>query len=266
MRHQDGGPRRRVRSSLETSDVEEARTRRDWLFAALGRPGRSRRVAGDEPSSSPSYRTSSISRPAVARSGSEAMEEAHLSSSPPPRLLDVEGWRGFPVPHLWEPFHPDLSVRLDLSRGACVNCQFFEEYGTDSLDEALGKLAQMIMVRMMYSALPADRIADVESTVDPELLGGPWQLAPARHLFANELCWSLGRRGRAAPHRIERADRSTLWRGTHACHAFFMIERDWYAGPFRLIGGGASSVDCAGPGRCCGTGCAGGWSDDLGSE
>ena len=172
------------------------------------------------------------------------MKEAHPSSPPPPRLLDVEGWRGFPVPHLWEPFHPDLSVRLDLSRGACVNRQFYEEFGTNSLDEALEKLAQMTETRLLYHALPADRIAEVERTVDPELLGGPWQLTPGRHLFAYELCWPLGRRGRDAPRRIERADRSPLWDGTYACHAFFIIERDWYAGPFRLTVGGASSEDC----------------------
>ena len=34
--HLDGTRKRRVRCSLETNDVEEARTRRDRLFAALG--------------------------------------------------------------------------------------------------------------------------------------------------------------------------------------------------------------------------------------
>jgi hypothetical protein len=54
----------------------------------------------------------------------------HDHSTTSPRRLDIEGWRGFPVPHLWDPFHPQLSVCLDLSRGDHVSRWWFDEFET----------------------------------------------------------------------------------------------------------------------------------------
>ena len=160
------------------------------------------------------------------------------------RCINIEGWEGFPVPDLWDPFHPHLTVAFDLSRGGCVYRGLFEEYGTERLDHALKKLAAETWSRVIYSALPVKRVAEVERTVNPELLGAPWQLIRGSHLFAYELQWPAMRRGRNAPTRIENAGASLLWDETYACHAYFTVERDFRGGPIRLTVGGSSSSDC----------------------
>jgi hypothetical protein len=98
-----------------------------------------------------------------------------------PQLLDIEGWYGLPVPVQWAPFRPNLQVSIDLSAGRnhAVNRETYGYFGTPRLDRALEHFAALDYRRVLYHALPAERVTEIERTVDPEVLGSPWQAASA---------------------------------------------------------------------------------------
>lgn len=156
------------------------------------------------------------------------------------RIENRPGWEGLPVASSWEPFVPELcySVRLKERLGIP------RDFATPHFDQALRRLLRERLFQVSYLVVPAQRVAELEQNVPPDLLWGPWQVAPAGHLFASELCWPLLRPGRNQPERIRKVKSSGLWFDSYCCHAFFALERDEYGRVIRLRVGGANSAEC----------------------
>jgi len=156
------------------------------------------------------------------------------------RIENRPGWEGLPVPPSWEPFSPSMTWSQGLKNGHCI----WPGFAAATLDEALHHLVNERTMHLSYSVGPARHVAQIEGSVPAELIGGPWQVAPASHLFAYELRWPLLRPGRNLPQRIGRAEDSLLWCDVYCCHSYFVLERDWYGGAIRLGVGGANSYEC----------------------
>jgi hypothetical protein len=147
------------------------------------------------------------------------------------KICHLPGWTDFPIEPDWEPFRPFLSVGLQLGHGLCVSKWFFDTHETQSLSDAL-RILHEVDIPMSYTCLPLQRVAQVERTVDPGVLGAPWEtIEPTRTLFW-ELDKPLNRPTSEEPCELT-APSSELFSDTYGCEALFRIYRgpEWDGDP-----------------------------------
>lgn len=137
--------------------------------------------------------------------------------------IKQEGWRDFPEVADWHPFHPYLTVGLEVTSWQGPNDYFFEAYGTQNLYEAIGNLYRADRA-VSYGCLPIHRVAEVERTVNPEEFGAPWPTTEPAQRFEWELDWPLMRRGKNRPIELDQSG-SQLYSDSYNCDAYFRVYR-----------------------------------------